>query len=95
MNKRMIKKHALEIIPKKYMNIGKMARKRVKTYTSNNIKVNYIEYDNVGLEFYRDEHMTYFRNTKDTIDFGNCSFNDFSKAFSVLQGFYSLKTSNK
>ncbi|KYH35377.1 hypothetical protein CLTEP_05530 [Clostridium tepidiprofundi DSM 19306] len=94
MNKRLKKKYAFNIFVEKYRNMGRIARKKVKNYMVEGKTVNYIEYDNVGLEFFMDEKRTYIRDIKGNADFENC-FQDYFKALLVLQGFYKRKNRDK
>ena len=73
---------------KKYLKIGSRA-KGVKRYICDNGEVNYLEFDNIGLEFFCDDRVTYFRDLKNEIPLEhNSRFKDYQKAFFVICGYY-------
>ena len=72
----------------KYLKIGRRA-KGLKKYIENGMVLNYLEFENIGLEFGSDERKTYFRDLKSDIDVTEFSrFEDFQKCFYVIAGFY-------
>lgn len=92
MNKRLKKKLALELLEKKYHEIGRVAAKRPRIINHEDKDVYYIEFDNVGLATYRDNKFTYFKDIKGNVDFDNFedkdSFQAYMRALYVIQGFY-------
>ena len=72
----------------KYLKIGRRA-KGLKKYIRNGMVFNYLEFENIGLEFGADEVKTYFRDLKSGIDIKEFSrFKDYQKCFYILVGFY-------
>lgn len=73
---------------KKYVKIGNMA-KGIKRYVYDNRKVNYLKFDNIGLEFFCDDKVTYFRDLNCEVPLEHKSrFEDYQKAFYVILGYY-------
>lgn len=73
---------------KKYKKIGRRA-KNLKRYKLEDGRVaNYLEFDNIGLEFIIGESSTLMRDLKNNLELHDISrFEDYSKCFKVMVGY--------
>lgn len=72
----------------KYIKIGKRA-KGIKKYIRDDREVNYLEFENIGLEFFCDDEFTYLKDLKSEIPLEDKSrFEEYQKAFFVMIGYY-------